>query len=100
MRWPAAHLWCSLKLMPAVSLTAWIGFAVFVVAMLVIDLGLFQRRDHAMSTKEALAWFGVWLALAMMFNVGVAFLHPRGVNAGLEFFTGYLVEKSLSVDNI
>ena len=79
---------------------AWIGFVVFVVAMLAVDLGFFQRRRHVMATKEALGWFGVWVGLAMAFNLGVLFFHSRGTEAGLEFFSGYLVEESLSVDNI
>lgn len=78
----------------------WIGFAAFVIAMLALDLGVFQRKSHVVSIKEALTWFGVWFGLAMIFNIGVIFFHQRGTIAGLEFFTGFLVEKSLSVDNI
>lgn len=78
----------------------WIGFTAFILLMLALDLGLFQRRPHVISPKEALAWFGVWTSLAMLFNVGVIVFHERGLEAGLEFFTGFLVEKSLSIDNV
>ena len=78
----------------------WIGFAAFVIAMLALDLGVFHRKSHVITIKEALTWFGVWLAMAMVFNIGVVVLHERGSVAGLEFFTGFLVEKSLSIDNI
>lgn len=78
----------------------WGGFISFVLVMLAIDLGLFQRKRHVMSMTEALVWFGVWVGLAMLFNLGVFLFHPRGVDAGLEYFAGYVVEKSLSVDNI
>ena len=78
----------------------WIGFTAFILLMLGLDLGLFQRKPHVISTKEALAWFGVWSGLAMLFNIGVIVFHERGLEAGLEFFTGYLVEKSLSIDNV
>jgi len=75
-------------------------FSVFIVLMLVIDLGFFQRKSHAVSTREAMIMFGVWTGLALIFNVGVVLFHERGMAAGVEFFTGYLVEKSLSIDNI
>ncbi|MCI0458243.1 MAG: TerC/Alx family metal homeostasis membrane protein [Gemmataceae bacterium] len=78
----------------------WIGFTVFILLMLTLDLGLFQRRPHVISMKEALAWFAVWIGLALVFNVGVVLFHERGLEAGLEFFTGFLVEKSLSIDNV
>jgi tellurite resistance protein TerC len=78
----------------------WIGFTLFILLMLGLDLGLIQRRPHVISTKEALTWFAVWTGLAMLFNVGVVLFHERGAAAGLEFFTGFLVEKSLSIDNV
>lgn len=78
----------------------WIGFTVFIVAMLALDLGFFQRRPHVISMKEALGWFAFWVGLALLFNIGIIFFHERGLEAGLEFFTGFLVEKSLSIDNI
>jgi tellurite resistance protein TerC len=76
----------------------WVGFIVFVLAMLAVDLGLFQRRAHQPSLKESLAWTVVWVGLALLFNAGVYFWF--GHQAGLEFFTGYLIEKALSVDNL
>ena len=78
----------------------WIGFTAFVIAMLALDLGVFQRKSHVITIKEALTWFGIWFGLAMIFNIGVVAFHERGTVAGLEFFTGFLVEKSLSIDNI
>lgn len=78
----------------------WGGFTLFILAMLALDLGVFQRRPHAITTREAIGWFGFWVGLAMLFNVGVVFLYPRGGEAGLEFFTGFLVEKALSIDNV
>lgn len=76
----------------------WIGFNAFVLAMLAIDLGVFHRRAHRVSLKEALSWSIVWIALALIFNAGLYFL--RGPEPALQFLTGYLIEKSLSVDNI
>lgn len=67
-------------------------------AMLALDLGVFHRRSHTVGIKEALTWSGVWIALALLFNAGV--WHWRGHDKGLEFITGYLVELSLSVDNL
>jgi len=78
----------------------WVGFTLFIFALLALDLGVFQRRSHTISMKEAMAWFGVWTGLALLFNVGIILFHERGTAAGLEFFTGFIVEKSLSVDNI
>ena len=76
----------------------WIGFGVFVLAMLALDLGVFHRKSHTVGMKEALTWSGVWVALALLFNAAV--WHWRGHDKGLEFLTGYLVELSLSVDNL
>lgn len=78
----------------------WLAFTAFILLMLALDLGLFQRRPHVISTREAMAWFGVWTGLALLFNVGIILFHDRGTEAGLEFFTGFLVEKSLSIDNV
>ncbi len=78
----------------------WGGFTLFILAMLALDLGVFQRRPHVISTKEAMAWFGFWTGLALLFNLGILLFHERGGQAGLEFFTGFLVEKSLSIDNV
>jgi tellurite resistance protein TerC len=76
----------------------WILFNVFVLLMLALDLGVFHRKSHTVSIKEAISWTFVWIALALVFNVIVYFW--RGQQQALEFFTGYLVEKALSIDNI
>lgn len=76
----------------------WLGFNVFVLAMLALDLGVFHRKAHAVSLKEAAIWSMVWISLALVFNAGLYLW--RGAEPALEFFTGYLIEKSLSVDNI
>jgi tellurite resistance protein TerC len=76
----------------------WIGFNVFVLLMLVLDLGVFHRKSKEISVKEALAWTGIWVFLAFLFNVFV--YYQLGEEKAFEFFTGYLIEKSLSVDNI
>ncbi len=76
----------------------WIGFNVFVLLMLALDLGVFHRNAHVVSFKEALTWSGIWIGLALVFNAGIWYY--AGNQKALEFFTGYLIEKSLSVDNI
>jgi tellurite resistance protein TerC len=76
----------------------WIGFLVFVLAMLAIDLGIFHRKSHEVGYREALIWSGVWVGLALAFN-GIIW-RSFGPERGIEFLTGYLIEKSLSVDNI
>ena len=76
----------------------WVGFNVFVLAMLALDLGVFHRKAHVVSFKESITWTVVWVVLALVFNVGV--WHYAGSQKALEFFTGYLIEKSLSVDNV
>lgn len=76
----------------------WILFNVFVLGMLALDLGVFHRKAHSIKIKEALIWSAVWIALALIFNVGVYFW--QGYDKALKFFTGYLIEKSLSVDNL
>lgn len=80
------------------DLLPWILFLIFVGAMLALDLGVFHRDAHEVTRREALSWSGVWIGLAILFNVGVYLF--RGQEAGLEWTTGYLVEKSLSVDNV
>ncbi len=76
----------------------WIGFNVFVLAMLAVDLFVFHREAHEVTTREAAGWTALWVALALMFGAGVyAFM---GRESGLEYFAGYLIEKALSVDNI
>ena len=76
----------------------WIGFNLFVLLMLALDLGVFHRKAHEVSIREALIWSIVWVTLALLFNVGVYYY--AGSQKALEFLTGYLIEKSLSVDNI
>jgi tellurite resistance protein TerC len=76
----------------------WAGFIVFVCSMLTIDLGVFHRKAHEVSLKEAGMWSAVWVALAIAFNVGVYVWF--GPDRALEFTTGYLIEKTLAVDNI
>jgi tellurite resistance protein TerC len=76
----------------------WIAFNLFVLAMLALDLGVFHRKSHEVSIREALTWTCVWITLAMLFNLFVYYYFDR--SKALEFFTGYIIEKSLSVDNI
>jgi tellurite resistance protein TerC len=76
----------------------WILFNAFVVFMLALDLGVFHRKAHEISLKEALTWTFVWVFLAMVFNT--ILFYWKGQQSALEFFTGYLVEKALSIDNI
>ena len=76
----------------------WVGFNVFVVAMLALDLGVFHRKAHVVSFREAIAWTITWITLALLFNLGV--WHYAGEQKALEFITGYLIEYSLSVDNL
>lgn len=76
----------------------WVGFNLFVLAMLAVDLGVFHRKAHEVQIKEALVWSAVWMALALLFNLGIYVW--RGPETALEFLTGYVIEKSLSLDNI
>jgi tellurite resistance protein TerC len=76
----------------------WVGFLAFVLVMLAVDLGIFHRKAHAVGFREAAAWTAVWIGLALVFNAGVFW--QFGSRSGLEFLTGYLIEKSLSIDNI
>jgi len=86
----------------------WIGFNLFVLLMLALDLGVFHRNAHTVSIKEATIWSVVWITLAMVFNIGLYLFWDKllpastysNTEAALAFFTGYLIEKSLSVDNI
>lgn len=84
--------------MLTVNLWGWVGFNAFVLVMLALDLGVFNRKAHSVSLKEALTWSIVWISLALLFNLGLYFI--SGPEAALQFLTGYLIEKSLSVDNI
>jgi len=76
----------------------WVAFNAFVIVMLSLDLGVFHRKAHTVSIKEALLWSAVWITLALAFNTWVYF--EMGWLKATEFFTGYVVEKSLSVDNL
>ncbi len=80
------------------SAILWTSFSVFVIGMLALDLGVFHRKSHSVSVKEALTWTAVWITLSMIFNLFVYYYF--GKEKALEFFTAYVVEKSLSVDNI
>ena len=76
----------------------WIGFNLFVLFLLTIDLKVLNRKPHEISIKESLMWSGVWIAISLLFNVGVYFWFGR--ESALQFLTGYLIEKSLSIDNL
>jgi tellurite resistance protein TerC len=76
----------------------WILFNLFVLSLLVLDLGVFHRRPHFIKFREALAWSLAWIALAVIFAVVIFFWHGR--TPTLEFVTGYVIELSLSVDNL
>src|SRR6478735_7054358 len=80
------------------SVFLWTGFNLFVVLMLALDLGVFHKKSHEVSIREALIWTGVWISLAMVFNIFIYYYFNN--DKAFEFFTGYLIEKSLSVDNI
>src|ERR671923_2243832 len=82
----------------SIHVLLWIAFNLFVVAMLALDLGVFHRTAHVIHVREALAWCALWVTLALLFNLGI-FLR-LGSEPALEFLTGYLLEYSLSVDNI
>lgn len=98
-----------------ISMTSivWISFVLLVVIVVALDLGVFRREAHVISLPEALGWTAVWVSLALVFNVAVYFLYEfnpagwdidtqqlSGQEAAIQFITGYLLEKSLSIDNI
>jgi tellurite resistance protein TerC len=76
----------------------WVGFNVFVLFMLALDLGVFHKNSHEVKIREAMIWSAVWIGLALIFNAGIWYY--MGEIKAVEFLTGYIVEKSLSVDNI
>lgn len=90
----------------------WIGFIVLILVLLAIDLGILNRKNHVIGLKEALGWTALWVVVALIFNVALYFIYQShwlgiglspplsGHEAALQFFTGYLTEKSLSLDNI
>ncbi len=91
--------------MPA-EWTGWVWFNLFVLAMLALDLGVFHRKSHEVKVKEALVWSGIWILLALAYTLGIhqgwfgEFPAAERQQRAVEFLTGYLIEKSLSVDNI
>jgi tellurite resistance protein TerC len=76
----------------------WVGFNVFIIIMLAIDLGVFHKKTHEVKLKEALVWSLVWVVLALLFSIFVAY--EFGKTRAIEYITGYIIEKSLSIDNI
>lgn len=88
----------------------WAGFIAVILFFLALDLGVFNRRAHVISTKEASVWTGVWVSVALAFSGGIHLLYDSGhvdnptgltpLNAAIKYLTGYLIELSLSVDNI
>ena len=78
--------------------SVWLGFSAVVALLLALDLFVLNRRSHVLATKEALTWSGILVALALLF--GLFLMSREGVQHGLEFYTGYLIELSLSVDNL
>jgi tellurite resistance protein TerC len=76
----------------------WLGFNVFVLLAIALDLGVLHRRLHKISVREAAITSGVWVVISLLFGVGI--LYYSGRQPALEFFTGYLIEKALSVDNL
>lgn len=82
----------------AITTWTWVGFLIFVIFMLALDLGVFHKKLHKVKIKEALTWSAVWIGLALIFNIGI-YLFIDKIKA-VEFFTAYIVEKSLSIDNL
>lgn len=76
----------------------WISFHVFILLMLAIDIGIFHKRAHAIAVKEALGWSALWISLSALFAIGIAYF--KSPIAATEFATAYIIEKSLSVDNL
>ena len=76
----------------------WVAFNIFILFLLAIDLIVFNKKPHEISVREALIWSAIWITLSLVFNVVIYF--SMGETAALQFFTGYLIEKSLSVDNL
>lgn len=103
------------------ELLLWVGFIVFILGLLALDLGVFNRKAHVISTREALGWSAVWISLAMAFVILVYYIYAHhwfgmglgtnpetgqpeivlsGKSASIEYLTGYIIEKSLSLDNV
>jgi tellurite resistance protein TerC len=81
-----------------ITIWFWVAFNAFILLMLALDLGVFHRTAHVVSMREAATWSAVWVGLALLFNLGLYL--AWGTEPALAFLTGYLIEKSLSVDNI
>jgi len=84
--------------MIATNIWFWVGFVAFVLAMLALDLGVFNKTPHVVKAKEAALWTSIWVGLALLFAAGLAWFADRAT--ALTFLTGYVIEESLSVDNI
>jgi tellurite resistance protein TerC len=83
------------------SIFVWIGFSVFILVMLALDLGVFNRKSHEIKPKEALLWSAFWILLALLFNAGIYFFDDGdSKQKAFDFFTAYLLEKSLGIDNL
>lgn len=80
------------------SVLHWVIFGVFILLMLTLDLGVFHRKAHIVKIKEALIWSSIWITIALLFNLGI-YIYD-GKEPALQFLSGYVIEKSLSVDNI
>ena len=80
------------------SLYVWVAFVIFILVVLLLDLGVFHKKSHTVGFKESIIWSGVWIALAIAFSVII--LYWRGQEDFMLFLTGYVIEKSLSVDNL
>src|SRR5690606_17913740 len=111
-------VWPVFRLCGEPMLWIWIGFIVFVLLLLALDLGVFHRKAHVVSVKEALGWSALWITLGLLFTIFVYFGYENhwlglgtvpdavdrvvndGHSAAVKYLTGYVVEKSLSVDNI
>jgi len=87
-----------------ISIYFWIGFHIFIFLMLALDLGVFHKKTHKVPVKEAIIWSAVWISLALLFSLCISlFIYPEphlAKTKTLEFLTGYVIEYSLSVDNI
>ena len=81
-----------------IDTNVWIAFISFIILLLVFVLGVFHRKSHEVKIKEALIWSAVWISLALIFNYGIYYF--MGKEKAFEFLTGYLIEKSLSIDNL
>lgn len=80
------------------SLAAWIGFVVFILLVLLLDLGVFHKKSHTVGFKESIIWSAIWIALALVFSLLLNMW--KGPDDAMLFLTGYVIEKSLSVDNL